>query len=185
MDKIGLTLDISNAAINIDAGRKGFATKGKAEEGRMSYETGIAQAMSAFKGAQINNDPEIIILAEYTFLIQELQFCGKSDKDSITSLTKAIQSFDDAFLALQAVTEPCYIIYEKIFPHHKDYRFGGFPSDSFHVACKSHKTRLQNMLRTPGVDPIEKALLKQRLDNLPIAQSGYIEKQKNALGDKK
>jgi len=26
LDRIGLTLDISNAAINIDSGRKGFAT---------------------------------------------------------------------------------------------------------------------------------------------------------------
>jgi len=37
------------------------------------------------------------------------------------------------------------------------------------------------MLRTPGVDPIEKALLKQRFDNLSTAQSGYIEKQGKAL----
>jgi hypothetical protein len=29
-----------------------------------------------------------------------------------------------------------------------------------------------------GINPIEKALLKQRLANLPTAQGGYIEKQK-------
>jgi hypothetical protein len=34
------------------------------------------------------------------------------------------------------------------------------------------------MLKTPGIDPIEKALLKQRFANLPVAQNGYIEKQK-------
>jgi hypothetical protein len=37
------------------------------------------------------------------------------------------------------------------------------------------------MLRTPGIDLIEKALLKQRLANLPTAQNAYIEKQKKAL----
>jgi hypothetical protein len=120
---------------NIDAGRKGFATRGKAEEGRISYETGIAEAMSAFKEAQATADPQIIIIAEYTFL------------------------------------------------NHKDYRVSGYPKDSFHIACGSHITRIKNMLRTPGVDPIEKSLLKQRLSNLPTAQNGYIEKQKKALAN--
>ena len=44
----------------------------------------------------------------------------------------------------------------------------------------SHRTRLQNILRSPGIDPIEKSLLKQRFANLATAQSGYIEKQKQA-----
>ena len=125
---------------------------------------------------------QTMILAEYTFLTQELQFCEKSDKDSFNSLTKALQSFDDAFLALQAVEDSGYKMVDKATPHDKDYRVGGgFPKDSFHVACGSHKTRLENILRSPGIDPIEKALLKQRLINLPIAKNGYIEKQKKAL----
>jgi hypothetical protein len=37
------------------------------------------------------------------------------------------------------------------------------------------------MLRTPGVDPIEKALLKQRFANLATGQKGYLEKQRKAL----
>ena len=52
---------------------------------------------------------------------------------------------------------------------------------SFHHACISHKTRLKNILRSPGINLIEKALLRQRLSNLSTAQSGYIEKQKKAL----
>jgi len=91
--------------------------------------------MSAFKEAQATADPQIMILAEYTFLIQELQFCEKADKDS------------------------------------------------FHIACESHKTRIKNILRAPGIDPIEKSLLKQRSANLPTAQGGYIEKQKKALAN--
>jgi hypothetical protein len=190
LDLIGLVDRITTATASIDAGRKGFATRGKAEEGRISYETGIAKAMTAFKEASATNvvattaDPQTMILAEYTFLTQELEFCEKSDKESINSLSQALKSFDDAFLALQAVDEDGYKTAEKTYPHHKDYRVGGYPKDSFHIACGSHKTRLENILRSPGIDPIEKALLKQRLANLPTAKNAYIEKQKKALAKK-
>jgi hypothetical protein len=177
----GLVNSIITATADIDSGRKGFAIVGKEREGRIAYETGIAIALSAFKEAQTTADPQTIILAEYTFLTQELQFCEKSDKDSITSLTKAIQDFDDAFLAIETVCEPDYKIADKIFPHNGKYRVKGFPKDSFHIACGSHKTRIQNMLKTPGIDPIEKALLKQRFANLTAGQNGYIEKQKLAM----
>jgi len=99
LDLITLANKIINAATQIDAGRKGFATRGKAEEGRISYEEGIAAALSAFQEAQITTGPHTIILAEYTFLTQELEFCKKTNKDSLTSLTKAIQFFDDTFFS--------------------------------------------------------------------------------------
>jgi hypothetical protein len=183
LDPTGLISRIYDATIAIDFGRKGFATRGKAEEGRLSYERGISEALSAFRDAQSTADPHVLILAEYTFISQELQFCEKTDKDSISSLTQAIQSFDDAFLALQAVEDSGYKIADKTHPHSKKYRIGGFPKDSFHIACIAHKTRIQNILRSPGIDPIEKTLLKQRLANLSIAQKGYIEKQKKVMGN--
>jgi hypothetical protein len=68
LDKIGLVDSINRATIFIDSGRKGFATRGKAEEGRISYEDGIAEAMTAFQEAQTSADPQTIILAEYTFI---------------------------------------------------------------------------------------------------------------------
>ena len=182
MDLIGCVNNITVAATNIDAGRKGFATRGKEQEGRISYEKGIAHALTTFLEAQISAEPQVIILAEYTFLIQELEFCNKTDKDSLSSLNQAIQSFDDAFLVLKVVEDKTlYQGAEYSHPHSIKYRVNGFPKDSFHIACISHRTRLQNMLRTPGVDPIEKTLLKQRFANLSAAQSGYIEKQKKAL----
>ena len=184
MDLIGLVNSITVAGTNIDAGRKGFATRGKEQEGRISYENGVAQALSTFQETHISADPQAIILAEYTFLTQELEFCDESDKDSRNSLTQAIQSFDDAFPAFQAVEESGYLIADKLFPHNNKYRVKGFPKDSFHIACAGHKTRLQNILRAPGIDPIEKALLKQRFTNLSAAQSGYIEKQKKNLENK-
>ena len=187
MDLLGLLSNITEAAAKIYAGRKGVATRGKEQEGRISYEDGIALAQAAFQEASATDvaaataDPQILILAEYTFLTQELEFCEKTDKESLSSLNKAIQRFDDAFLALKAVETPCYQTVEETTPHDKDYRVGGYPKDSFHIACSSHITRIKNMLRTPGIDPIEKSLLKQRLANLPTAQGGYIEKQKKAL----
>ena len=49
LDLNGLAHRIYQAAIYIDAGRKGFATRGKEQEGRISYEDGITEALSAFK----------------------------------------------------------------------------------------------------------------------------------------
>ena len=101
----GLISRVYEAAANIDFGRKWFAIIGKADEGRLSYERGIAVALSAFMDAQATADPETIILAEYTFLTQEFQFCKLSDTDSRKSLILAIESFDDAFLALKTVRD--------------------------------------------------------------------------------
>jgi len=182
LDPAGLLDKIIEAATNIDYGRKGFATRGKAEEGRLSYERGIFAALSAFKDAQSTIDPHIIILVEYTFLAQELQFCDKTDTDSLRSLTQAIQSFDDTFLVLKIVEDSTlYKAVDQSFPHNEKYREKGFPKDSYHIACKAHRTRLKNILRSPGIDPIEKTLLKQRFTNMATGQKGYLEKQKKML----
>ena len=178
---IGLVDKINFAALAIDFGRKGFATRGKEQEGRISYEKGIATAFSAFQEAQATVDPQAIILAEYSFITQEFQLADKSDKDSRDSLTKAIESFDDAFRALQAVEKSGYKTAEETFPRNGKYRVRGFPKDSYHIACIAHRTRLKNILRAPGIDPIEKALLNQRLSNLSTAQSSYVEEQRKAM----
>jgi len=182
LDATGLVLKVSEAAVLIDYGRKGFATRGKAEEGRLSYERGISRALSTFKDAQSTADPKIIAIVEYTFLNQELQFCDPSDNDSLSSLTEAIQSFKDALRCLAVVEDSAeYKIAEKTYPLNKKHRIKGYPKDSYHIAANAHRTRLRNMLRTPGVDPIEKALLKQRYANLATGQKGYCEKQGEAL----
>jgi predicted RNase H-like nuclease (RuvC/YqgF family) len=141
--------------------------------------------MQAFQQAQKSADPQSLILAEYTFITQELQLTEKSDKHTIDSLTAAIQSFDDAFSALKVVeNRSLYQGTDKTIPHAKKYRVkGGYPKDAYHIAFESHKTRLQNILRTPGLDRIEKTLLEQRRSNLATAQQGYIEKQKKVLGN--
>ena len=187
MAKTGLVSSIYQAAINIDFGRKGFAIRGKEQEGRLSYERGIAQAMTAFKEASNQRfattaDPETILLAEYTFITQELEFCEKTDKDAINSLTQALQFFDEAFPVLKIVkNKTLYQAVDKSLSHKREFRFKGFPKDAFHVAFGSHKARLQNILKTPGLDPIEKTLLKQRLANISAGQKKYVEMQGKAL----
>jgi len=183
--KIGLTDRITVAMDNINYGRSAYAIKGKESEGRVIYEKGIADAIAVFKEACTIGDPFILLAVEYTLLILERQFCNKSDKAAITSLNKAIVGFDDAFLALKTVDEPSYTATETTFPHDTNYRYKEYPKDAYHIAFASHKARLQNFLRTPGFDPIEKALLKQRIANIPVAQDGYLEKQKKVFTQEK
>ena len=182
MGATGLINSIITATSSIDSGRKGFAIIGKEREGRINYEKGIAVAMSAFKKAQATADPETILLAEYTFITQELEFCVKTDKDAINSLSRAIRFFDDAFLTLEVVKDKTlYQATDKTYPHDGKYRIKGYPLDSFHIAIRDHKGRLQNILKSPGIDPIEKALHKQRLETIKAGQRGYLEMQGKAL----
>jgi len=182
LELIGLINKISKASANIDFGRKGFAIRGKEQKGRITYEKGISDALSAFSAAQVSADPHTIILAEYTFLTQELQLCDTRDKNALISLKSAIESFDDAFRVLVVVEDHAtYQRVEESYPRRSEYRVKGFPKDAFHVACVSHRARLKNTLSAIGVDLIEKSLLEQRRSNLTTAQSSYVNKQKIAL----
>jgi hypothetical protein len=168
--------------LRIDDGRKGFAVPGKERQGRISYEDGIALAMSAFQKAQRRADPQTLILAEVYFLTQELEFCAKGDTDTRNSLAYASQAFRNALRSLEAVDDAAgYKIAEKTHLTDPKKRIQGFPADAFHQACGSHKTRLHNILRAPGIEMLEKALLKQRAANMEAAQGAYVEKQRKAL----
>jgi hypothetical protein len=87
LELAGLINRITTATASIDYGRKGFATRGKEKEGRINYENGIERAMTSFREAQAA-DPQTILLAEYTFITQELEFCEKTDKSTIIYLCK-------------------------------------------------------------------------------------------------
>jgi hypothetical protein len=182
MDLDGLINKIFQAVVDIDFGRKGLATDGEEHNGHVHYENGIYTALSAFKEAQISADPQTLILAELAFLQQELQFCHETDTDTKNSLTKAVQSFEDALRSLEVVED--VVMYkgaEKTYPTSPKYRIQGFPRDAFHITCMAHRTRLRNVLRAPGINMIEKAVLNQRAANMTTAQGGYIEKQKKAI----
>jgi len=52
LDPIGLLDKIIDAVAAIHFGRRGFAIRGQAEKGRVSYETGISLALSTFRDAE-------------------------------------------------------------------------------------------------------------------------------------
>jgi hypothetical protein len=90
-------------------------------------------------------------------------------------LIQAIASFEDAFLALEAVANPKgYHFADKTHPHDQKHRVDGCPKDSFHLACEAHRTRIKNTLRAPGINMIEKAVFKQRIVNMRTAQNSYL-----------
>jgi hypothetical protein len=182
MAPVGLTDRVFRAVAYIDSGRKGMAANGNEHEGRISYEIGISTALSVFKETQTIGDSQAFILAELTFLQQELHFCSEADIITQRSLTQAIQSFEDALRCLKIVEDAGnYRSAEATHLTTPKYRIQGFPKDAFHLACIAHRTRLQNSLRTPGIDMKEKAVLQQRATNMTAAQKSYIKKQKIAL----
>jgi hypothetical protein len=163
-------------------GRKGFAIDGSEHEGRISYEKGIATASAVFLEAHASGDAETIILVEYAFLEQELQFCAEEDTDTKSSLTQAIQNFDDALRCLKTVEDAAgYRCAETTHLTNKKYRIQGLPKDALHLACIAHRTRLCNVLRAPGINMTEKAVLQQRAANMTAAQNSHIKKQKAVL----
>jgi hypothetical protein len=182
MDQIGLTSKILLAVEYIDIGRKGLATDGKEHEGHISYESGIVAALSTFQDAQSTADPETMLLVESSFLQQEFHFCAEADATTRNSLTQAIQSIEDALGCLKIVENaPAYRSAETTYPTAPKYRYQGFPRDAVHLACTAHWTRLQNSLRTPGINMIEKTVLQQRAANMKAIQGSYVEKQRKSL----
>jgi hypothetical protein len=180
MDRTGLLVKILDSEASIDKGRRLLDTSGFEREGRIDYRDGLALAMEAFQEVYLNapDDLEALILAEYTFITQELQFCDPSDIQAIASLTQAIQSFDDALLSLKAVADiNSYKVVDMTYPHRPKYRIKGMPKDAFHIACVAHRTRIGNILRAPGINLTEKQLLVQRSVNFTMAQTVYLEKQ--------
>jgi hypothetical protein len=78
---------------------------------------------------------ELTIVAEYTFVGQELQFCDSSDKETINSLTQAIEDFDGAFLVLKIIQKPAqYKWVEQSYSRHIQNRYNKMPKDVFHVS---------------------------------------------------
>jgi hypothetical protein len=184
LDLNGLLNNIVVSVSDIDMGRRGFATDGKEHEGRISFEDGISRASAAFREAYVTADPQTLLLVEEVFLQQELNFCNEADTDTKNSLIQAIQSFEDALRCLKTTENPAgYRFVETAFPTNPKYRIHSYPRDAFHLACAAHCTRLRNILRTPGINMIEKTVLRQRTANMIAAQDSYMERQKTALRD--
>lgn len=187
MDKAGLISDINTGVTAIYQGRQWLDTEGLEGEGRVSYKRGLALANEAFREVQkcAAGDLHTLLVAEYTFIGQELELCNPHDTRAITSLSKAIQEFNEAFLALEVLQNAeVYAALDKALSHHLEFRYKGMPKDAFHVACAGHKARIDNILKSPGINFTEKELLKQRYSNAVTAQSVYLAKQQEIILNK-
>ncbi|MDR2868874.1 MAG: hypothetical protein LBV04_00300 [Deferribacteraceae bacterium] len=175
MAKIGLIDryigEVTTYTYQIDLGRKNFQIEeGK---GRILFNGGIAKGLKLSKEIQA---------AELVFLNQELEFCDKLDKFAISSLQAAISSLNGAMRSLSAVESGNYHIAEMTYLNNTKNRMHDMPIDGFHQACNAHYTRLQNSLRTPGMNLDEKNLCQLRAENMKAAVKVYIELQKAAIG---
>jgi hypothetical protein len=169
---------------DIYQGREWLDTEGLEAAGRVSYNRGLSSALELFREVQKNADTDLEtpIITEKAYLTQELQFCAPSDNHTRNSLTTAIQGFDDAQRALKIVMNPkLYRIAEQTYPTILKLRHNGMPKDAFHIACDSHRTRLGNILRVPGINLKEKAVLEQRFANINTVQIFYQKLQEKAF----
>jgi hypothetical protein len=183
----GLQDSIVTGVMDIYRGREWLDTEGLESAGRVSYNNGLSLVLETFKEAQkiAPADLETPIITEKAYLTQELQFCASSDIKTRNSLVTAIQSFDDALRTLKIIAKPLqYKMAVQILPTLPKLCHQGMPNDAFHIACDSHKTRLNNIVRSPGINLTEKALLEQRLSNIKIAQAEYYQIQKNIFKGK-
>jgi hypothetical protein len=185
MDRAGLINEIAEAVIIIYEGRRWLDTEGFEAKGRLRYHEGMAMVNEVFDEAQSLDelDLELIMRLERAYLAQELFSCDPEDKDSVDSIERAMAELEDALRALSALNEgAAYRIVDLAYPRKNDkYRKDGMPKDAFHVACNSHCTRIGNILKSPGINLTEKALLRRRYDNLRAARGVYVENQKVAL----
>lgn len=159
MDQIGLIAKIQTSVAEIYQGRQWLNAEGLEGEGRISFQDGLALGIEAFREAQkrADDDLHMLFVAEYTFLVQELEFCAPQDAKARTSLSKAVQEFDEAFLALEVLQNAeGYRLVEKVLSHRPEFRYIGMPKDAVHVACGGHKARLDNILKSPGINLISR-----------------------------
>ena len=182
MAKITLSDRAIQAVVFINTGRIGLFTPGKESQGRISWQVGMSQSQAIFQEAQESVDPRTIILVEVAFLQQELNFADEADSKTRSSLKKAIDSFRDAIACIKTVGKPAeYKAAATTYPNDDKNRIRTYPRDAVHQACSAHWTRLQNILRSPGINMQEKAVLQQRAANMKTAQTRHLEKQKKAL----
>lgn len=187
MDRVGFLDKISASVFNIYQGREWLATEGLESAGRISFQKGLTLGLDIFPKirSEAAEDLDLIILAEYTFIGQELEYCDTTDINAITSLRKAIFEFDEAFFAFEVLQNTDgYKLVDKAFSHRNECRYRGMPKDAFHIACAGHIVRIKNILRSPGINLTEKKLLEQRRSNMITAQAVYLEKQKKILINK-
>jgi hypothetical protein len=180
MDRNGLLVKIVLSVERINFGRKGLAIEGRAEEGRASFSDGLLIALDIFKEVHDNmvDDIETAIRIENAYQTEERRYCNDAEPEVLTSTTAALESFEDALRAFETVQDATiYQWVNKSYPRNRKYRYCGMPKDALHIACMANYTRINNTLRTPGINSIERQVFEQRQKNMKAMQSAYLAKQ--------
>jgi hypothetical protein len=184
MEKSGLQSRITNAVSKIAEGRKGLETDGEEHEGRLLFEDGIAKARAIFAEVLASGDVELMLLAEYLFITQELEESEDDEIEGRASAVAALASFDDAFLSLKALEKgAAYQVAEQTYPHNTQYRYKDMPKDAFHIAFIAHKTRLRNSISRMGLSRLDRTLVKERIKAIVTTQEIYFNKQQLAINN--
>jgi hypothetical protein len=179
-----LTIGIIKAVSDIADGRIGLRTKGETEVGRETFAKGLELGKQIFSEIKDSGDPELMLLAEYLFVNQELEGARAEEKIGRASYQTAMHDFDDAFLSLKSVEDAVmYQGAENTHPHRYPFRYKGMPNDAFHIAYTGHYTRLQNKLKPIGIDPKEQSLTELRMAVCKSAQEVYLKMQQQVLTD--
>jgi hypothetical protein len=184
MDRNGLLVKIVKNVENINLGRKGLAKKGSAEEGRELFSKGLLTALDVFKEVHDNmvDDIETAIRIEHAYQTEERRYCNDAEPEVLASTTAALESFEDALRTFEIVQDATiYQGVNKSYPRNRKYRYCGMPKDALHIACMANYTRINNTLRTPGINSIERQVFEQRQKNMKAMQSAYLTKQNMAL----
>jgi hypothetical protein len=168
----------------INLGRKGLAIEGATEEGRRFFSDGLLTALDIFKEVHDNmaDDIETAIRVEHAYQTEERRYCNDAEPEVLASTTAALESFEDALRAFETVQDATiYQGVNKSYPRNRKYRYCGMPKDALHIACMANYTRINNTLRTPGINSIERQVFEQRQKNMKAMQSAYLAKQNTAL----
>lgn len=179
MEQIGLINKLS-ADLNVAYKSHEFAANSK-ENKTNSQDLKIVAADIIQIGA--SKTINTIIASERVILRHESLFYGSDNPQALKSLNEAIKELDGAAKALSIVkdADKYHIVNDAHSPKDKD-RKNGLPKDAFHVFINSHKTRLGNRIRSIEASFEERLLLKERYNNMQIAQAEYMKLQAETLG---
>jgi hypothetical protein len=182
MEKNGIITNIITGVKRIAEGRRQLMTEGEAEEGLANFRKGHALVGQIFKDAYTSGDPELMLLAELVYNVQELAESTESEPVAQSSTEAAVRYFVAAMDTFPIVHNlSLYRAVNTAFSPHPAYRYRGFPKDAVHAACASDITRIKNALRRIGIPEADISLADVRTAMLHAAQESYCALQREVL----
>jgi hypothetical protein len=85
LERIGLINRVTDAVTEIVQGRRGLWTKGEAENGLAYFTGGLQRAKAVFTEVQALRDLYLMLLAEYSYVGQELASSSNEEKEARTT----------------------------------------------------------------------------------------------------